>query len=79
MDRDVLAGLRMVEEMRMSGKAAAVALGIMGDRRAAETLGQVMRNPGGELDPPVPRIKEIRAFARGLADAVRKGRLVQEG
>jgi hypothetical protein len=30
-------------------------------------------------DLPGPRTKEIRAFARGLADALRKGRLAQEG
>lgn len=31
----------------------AIALGIMGDRRAAKTFGEVMRNPGGRLDPLV--------------------------
>ena len=180
---DLLAREMVGGERRYAANFA-VALGIMGDRRAAETLGEVMRNPGGELDPPVdfaypnrlkalclagridipgaedvllgvladagksyvetlkrakacdysrypgwvypfsgsetgyreaavslaavslvkilsrrenrnvrrlfdewtagtdlpvPRIKEIRAFARGLADALRKGRLVQEG
>ena len=31
----------------------AIALGIMGDRRAAKTFGEVMRNPCGRLDPLV--------------------------
>ena len=48
----------------------AVALGIMGDRRAAGVLAEVMRNPGGEFDPLVDFAYPNRLKALCLAGRI---------
>jgi hypothetical protein len=48
----------------------AIALGIMGDGRAAKTLGEIMRNPGGELDPLVDYAYPNRFKALCLAGRI---------
>ena len=65
---------RLADEMEKCEKRHAanfaVALGIMGDGRAAKTLAAVMRDPGGEFDPPVDYAYPNRLKALCLAGRI---------